>query len=88
MNKSVQRSHSCPRCGTEMIRGCLRDSLDVVYIEAWQSPKGSSLQALICPDCGHVELQATHPEYLARCDVSQEELDDLFGEGKQEIYLE
>jgi len=81
-------SMPCPRCGAKMIQGCLRGGGDVVYIKSLQSLEASSLQALICPACGHVELQAAHPEHLARHDISDEELDALLGKGSQEVFLE
>lgn len=70
----------CPHCGTEMIQGYLEGPMDTIHIESLQSLKGSPLQALICPACGHVELQATYPEDLARHDISDEELGALSGE--------
>jgi hypothetical protein len=70
----------CARCGTEMIGGYLKVPVDTVFINSWQSCKSSNLQAQICPVCGHVELQATCPQDLARHDISDEELEALADE--------
>ncbi len=65
----------CPRCGSSMIRGMLRGPVETIHVESLQSLEDSSLQAMICPDCGCVELQAANPEKLARHDLSDEEID-------------
>ncbi len=70
----------CPHCRTEMIQGYLEGPVDTIHIASLQSLKDSPLQVLICPACGHVELQATYPEDLARHDLSDKELDALSGE--------
>ena len=56
---------SCPmpRCGIEMIQDYLKVPGDTVYIQSLQSPEGSLLETLICP------------EKLARHDIPDEELD-------------
>ena len=77
----------CPHCSTEMIQGRLRCAKEVIYITSPQSLRGSTLQALICPACRHVELRAVHPEDLTRHDFSEEELDALFGDDS-EVRLE
>jgi ribosomal protein S27AE len=66
---------TCPRCGTPTIRGHLKDPVNAIIVESLCSLKSSNLEARICPACGHVELQATHPEDLARHDISDEEPD-------------
>lgn len=63
---------SCPRCGTHMINGHLKDPVNAIIVESLCSLETSTLEALICPACGHIELQATHPEDLARHDISDE----------------
>jgi predicted RNA-binding Zn-ribbon protein involved in translation (DUF1610 family) len=73
----------CPHCGMKMVPGYLRASGDKVYIQSEQSLEDSSLQALICPDCGYVELQATCPEALAQHHFSDEELGDEFSEEEE-----
>jgi hypothetical protein len=58
-----------------MIAGQLRESAKAIHIESLCSMESSSLDAWICPACGYVELYATHPEDLARHDISDEDLD-------------
>ena len=70
----------CPHCGTKMILGYLGVPEKRVNVHSEQSLKSSPLQAVICPDCGHVELQAISPEDLARHDYPDEEVDDEFSE--------
>ena len=67
----------CPRCGSAMIRGMLRGPVEPIHVESLISLEDSSLHALICPDCGCVELQAANPKRLARHDLPDEELDDF-----------
>jgi len=74
MSESRESGMSCPRCGTTMIAGHLKDPADVILIESLHSLESSSLQAWICPECGHVELEAADPEDLARHDISAEDL--------------
>ncbi len=80
-------SISCPHCHTGMIQGRLRCAKQAIYITSPQSLRGSTLQALICPVCWHVELRADHPEDLTRHDFSEEELDALLGDDS-EVRLE
>ena len=61
-----------------MIKGSLKEAGENVYISSPQSFDPSVLRAMICPECGHVELIATEPEKLAQKDISDEEFDDLF----------
>ena len=79
MPESAEIPVLCSCCETEMIQGCLKVPIDRVYIESSQSREGSLLHALVCPVCGHVELQAIHPENLIDHDISDEELDALPG---------
>lgn len=65
----------CARCGTQVIIGHLKDPVEPIIVESVCSLETSTLEALICPNCGHVELQATHPEDLARHDISEDEPD-------------
>jgi ribosomal protein L40E len=67
----------CRRCGMEMISGRLYGRLDAIRIDSRQSLKGSPLRALVCPKCGHVELEATNPEALVSKDFSGE-VDDAY----------
>jgi ribosomal protein S27AE len=60
-----ENSCLCPRCGTEMIPGRLKVPMNQVYVVSYESMDNCSLEALICPECGHVELQAIHPEKLS-----------------------
>jgi hypothetical protein len=64
----------CLHCGTLMILGHLKDPANVIHVESLCSRETSSLEAWICPACGHVELHATRPEGLARHDLSDREL--------------
>jgi hypothetical protein len=57
-----------------MIRGHLKDPVDVVTVESLRSLETSSLKAWICPECGHVELQATDAEELAQRDIPAEDM--------------
>ena len=79
MSEFVEIPVLCSCCGTELIQGCLRVPMDRVYVESPQSCESSLLQALVCPVCGHVELQAIQPENLVDHDISDEEIDALFG---------
>jgi hypothetical protein len=74
MSEPKQSVISCPHCKIPMISGHLKDPANVIYIESLCSLERSSLDAWICPTCGHVELQAAHPEDLARHDISDEEV--------------
>jgi predicted RNA-binding Zn-ribbon protein involved in translation (DUF1610 family) len=74
MSEHSQTQIPCPRCGAGMIPGHLRDVDKTVYVESLRSHTSSALQALICPTCGHVELEAIQPENLAHRDMSDEEL--------------
>jgi predicted RNA-binding Zn-ribbon protein involved in translation (DUF1610 family) len=77
----MSKAHmKCPLCGTETIRGYLRVPGDTVYIQSERSLRFSALQAVICPDCGHVALQAICPEDLSRQDRPDEEPIDEFPE--------
>lgn len=73
-------SEQCPRCGSQMVPGCLQAAVEIVHVGSLQSLEDSPLEALICLACGHVELQATCPENLVRQDISEEKLDWLLGE--------
>jgi hypothetical protein len=64
----------CPRCNIPMLTGHLKEAVNVVHIESVHSLRHCSLRAWICPACGHVELQAIHPQDLARNDLSDEDL--------------
>jgi hypothetical protein len=64
----------CPHCRTTLVKGYLKDIRDPVHIETLRSLGRSDLQALICPTCGHVELQALHPENLMHRDISDQDL--------------
>jgi hypothetical protein len=70
----------CPRCGMKMVLGYLASSGERIFIQSDQSLDDSSLQALICTDCGYVELQAVCPEVLSRHDLSDQAADDEFSE--------
>lgn len=73
----------CPRCGMKMVAGHLASSWGKVFIESEQSQDDSSLQALICTDCGHVELQAVCPDALAHHNFPDAELGDEFFEQEE-----
>lgn len=68
----------CPRCGRKMVPGYLTSARDRIFVQSEQSLDDSSLQALICTDCGHVELQAVCPEALSHHNFSDQELGDEF----------
>jgi predicted RNA-binding Zn-ribbon protein involved in translation (DUF1610 family) len=74
VSESEESTIPCPRCGSPMIPGHLKDPVNVVTIESLCSLETSSLEAWICPECGHVELQATDPQDLAHRDISAEDL--------------
>jgi predicted RNA-binding Zn-ribbon protein involved in translation (DUF1610 family) len=74
MSESEESAALCPRCGTLMITGHLRAPANVIFVESLFSTRDSSLTAWICPACGHVELEATHPERLARHDIADRDL--------------
>jgi hypothetical protein len=74
MSKPEQSVMCCPRCAVPMIAGHLKDPGNVIHVESLSSMECSSLSAWICPACGRVELQATHPEKLTRHDLSDEDL--------------
>jgi hypothetical protein len=74
MSEPEQFAISCPRCGIPMIAGQLRDPANVIHIESLCSLEGSSLDAWVCPACGHVELHASHPEDLAHHDIWDQDL--------------
>ena len=80
MSELEQSVISCPRCGTPLIIGHLKDQGKVVVVESLRSLESSPLDAWICPACGHVELQATHPECLAYNDIPDKDL----GAGRDE----
>jgi hypothetical protein len=64
----------CLRCKTPMLAGHLKEATKIIHIQSLHSLEHCSLHAWICPACGHVELQAIHPEDLAHNDVSDEDL--------------
>jgi predicted RNA-binding Zn-ribbon protein involved in translation (DUF1610 family) len=81
--ESEESTISCPRCGSPMIPGHLMDPVNVITIESLRSLETSSLEAWICPECGHVELQATDPEALTHRDIPPEELRGKRGEWEE-----
>lgn len=77
MSKSEERL--CPRCGEKMISGYLKAGIDSIYVKSFQSKLESTLEALICPACGVVELQAGSPKNLSYHDISDTELKNILG---------
>ena len=67
-----------------MVPGSLHTAADAVHVESWRSIECGSLTACICLSCGHVELQASNLECLAHHDITDEDLDQLRGRGKQQ----
>ncbi|MBN1815278.1 MAG: hypothetical protein JXA14_25825 [Anaerolineae bacterium] len=57
-----------------MIAGHLKHPANTIFIESMCSSESSALEAWICPERGHVELQATHPKDLAHQDIPDEDL--------------
>lgn len=62
-----------------MVPGCMYAAKEPIYISTLQSLESSSLEVLICLDCGHVELWALELEKLARQDISAKDLDRVGG---------
>lgn len=73
MSKQAQDPVECPKCGAPMLYGRLKGPVETIHVESLCSLEDSTLEALICPACGHVELHAAHPEQLCHKDISDEE---------------
>jgi len=62
-----------------MILGYLKVGVDSICVESYQSKLESSLEALICPACGFIELWAGSPKNLSHHNISDTELKDILG---------
>lgn len=65
---------TCPNCEITMLKGSLTGPVDRIHVESLQSYEGSDLEAYICPECGHIELEARSPEKLAHEDFTEDEI--------------
>lgn len=74
MPANEENSQPCPECGTRLIDGYLTGPVEFIHVASMQSLEPSSLQALVCPRCGHIELRAEEPHKLTDEDISEDEL--------------
>ncbi len=67
---ALATNRKCLRCGQMMIRadvGGLR-LIEHGGESLWRGPKGSAVEAAVCPDCGYTEFSATTPQNLLPTD--------------------
>lgn len=67
----------CPKCASPMLEGSLIITDDPVEVVVTHSLIESIVEALVCSQCGFIELWAKELENLNREDISDEELSDL-----------
>ena len=74
MTESAETPRLCRECGTPLIDAYLTGPVDPVRIRSMRSFEGSDVQALVCPECGLIELRAETPWKLAQQDIRPGEL--------------
>lgn len=64
---------TCQQCGGEMksVRLTAHGYELMAYTGAFKGFKGSAVEGLACPECGHMELRVKNPERLWKPEEKQ-----------------